>query len=71
MFETGVSKYVKGVCEIEAFFPVDNRGISHISCQHCRFYTGKYRCGINREICDFPDKYRGANCPLKVEGVDE
>ena len=65
MFETGVSSYVKGVAEVENNFPVDERGVAHITCSHCRYYRFTIpKCGLNGEICDFPEKYRGARCPL-------
>ena len=65
MFETGVSDYVRGVAEVENHFPVDERGVAHITCSHCRYYRFTTpKCGLNGEICDFPEKYRGARCPL-------
>lgn len=65
MFETGVSGYVKGVAEVENPFPVDDKGVAHITCSHCKFYRFSVpKCMLNGEICDFPEKYRGARCPL-------
>ena len=65
MFETGVSRYITGVAEVENKFPVDSRGVAHITCSHCKFYAFTVpKCRLNEEICDFPDKYRGARCPL-------
>ena len=71
MFETGVKDYVHGVAEVENPFPVDERGVAHISCSHCRFFMFKVpKCSQNGEVCDFPEKYRGARCPLYFpEGV--
>jgi hypothetical protein len=65
VFETGVSSYVVGIAEVENSFPVDERGVPHISCSHCKFFKfSQPRCMLNNEICDFPDKFRGARCPL-------
>lgn len=65
MFETGVVEYVRGKAEVEVAFPVDEKGVAHISCKHCKFFRFTVpKCGLNGEICDFPDKYRGARCPL-------
>ena len=65
MFETGVTGYVTGVANVENYFPIDERGVTHITCSHCKFFRFSIpKCGLNGEICDFPEKYRGARCPL-------
>ena len=64
-FDSGVSRYIRGVAEVENFFPVDHRGNPDISCRHCDFYIlSRYRCGLNGKICDYPDKFLGKDCPL-------
>lgn len=63
-FETGVSRYIKGVAEVENYFPVDLKGNPDLSCKHCRFYNQKMKCMLNGEITDYPEKYLGARCPL-------
>lgn len=65
MFETGVSKYVKGIATVENFFPVDDKGVAHLSCTHCRFYLRRNNeCALNKELCHFPDHNLGDKCPL-------
>lgn len=64
-FDTGVSRFIRGVAEVENFFPVDLKGNPDISCKHCRFYVqSRFRCALNNEVCDYPDKFLGARCPL-------
>ena len=71
-FDTGVSRFIKGVAEVENNFPVDHRGNPGLSCYHCRFFhRTTSKCGLNGEICDYPEKYLGARCPLYFpEGVN-
>ena len=64
-FETGVSRYITGIAEVENKFPVDLKGNPALSCRHCKFYIqNRYKCGLNGEVCDFPEHYLGARCPL-------
>lgn len=73
MFETGVARYVKGTAQVVNFFPVDLKGNADVSCKHCRFYMqSRFKCGLNGEVCDYPEKYIGARCPLNFEeGTEE
>ena len=63
-FETGVSRYIKGIATVENFFPVDLKGNPDLSCKHCRFYNHNYKCNLNGEITDYPERYLGGRCPL-------
>lgn len=66
-FESGVSRYIKGVCVVEVGFPVDMRGHADISCNQCPFYHRSTRtCFLNHEIVAYPDRYVGYNCPLEI-----
>ena len=65
MFDTGVSSYIRGVAEVENFFPVDSKGIADLSCQQCKFFMIRTnRCSLNYELCNYPNKYLGVHCPL-------
>ena len=65
-FDNGVSSYVHATATVDVYFPVDDRGNAHITCRHCYYYReASHRCGLNYEICSFPDKYVGDNCPLE------
>ena len=65
-FETGVTSYIHATATVHVYFPVDDRGNSHISCRNCYFYReNAHRCGLNWEVCEYPDKYVGSECPLK------
>lgn len=72
-FDNGVSSYIKGKCTIEVNFPVDNRGHTDVRCDMCRYYGRSSKtCQLNKEIVYYPERYIGANCPLKFdEEVDE
>ena len=65
--ESGVSAYIKAKTIIEVNFPVDIRGNAYICCMQCRFFRTNYqKCGLNDEVCAFPNKYVGSKCPLKL-----
>jgi len=69
-FETGVSGYVEAAATVRVFFPVDMRGNPDICCRQCYYFrTSSSSCALNGEICQYPNKYVGASCPL--ERVEE
>lgn len=71
-FDSGVSGYVRGHCEIEVFFPIDMKGNEDISCKQCRYYSPTYRsCKLTGDVVAYPDKYVGQTCPLEMEDKDE
>lgn len=64
-FDTGVTRFIRGVAEVENFFPVDAKGNPDLACSQCRFFLNRSnRCALNDAICNYPQKYLGANCPL-------
>lgn len=66
-FESGVSGYVKGTATITVAFPIDERGIADISCYQCPYFRRNYQsCGLNNNICQYPNKYVGTHCPLEM-----
>lgn len=66
-FQSGVSSYIKGRAIIEVSFPVDQRGNADISCSQCfMFRESSKRCGINYQVCEYPNKYVGSRCPLEM-----
>lgn len=67
-FESGVSKYVEGKATVNVFFPVDGHGCADCSCQQCRFYQPNSRkCALTGEISEYPSKYVGSHCPLRID----
>ena len=69
-FETGVSRYIRGVAQIEVFFPVDRKGNPDLSCKQCRYFDGRRICLLNGEIVNYP-QYLGVHCPLYFpNGID-
>lgn len=65
-FDSGVASYVMGAAIVKVGFPVDFKGNAEIACKHCKFLErANQRCGLNKEIVNYPDKYVGANCPLE------
>lgn len=65
--DSGISAYIRAVANVEVSFPVDLRGNAHICCMQCRFFRPSYqKCGLNDEVCAFPNKYVGSECPLKL-----
>ena len=68
-FESGVSEYIHARATVDVFFPVDPRGNADISCNQCFFFRRNYQtCGLNGEVCQYPQKYVGGSCPLKPVG---
>lgn len=68
--DSGVSDYVHCQATVDVFFPIDRRGNADISCNQCFFFRRNYQtCGLNGEVCQYPQKYVGGSCPLKP--VDE
>lgn len=64
-FSSGVSSYIKAQATVTVFFPVDAKGNADISCSQCYFFReSSKRCGLNWEVCAYPNKYVGDRCPL-------
>lgn len=71
-FDSGVFSYVLAETTVRIGFPVDAKGNAEICCIQCKMYRRNYRnCGLNGEICEFPDKYVGSHCPLKIIDIKE
>lgn len=66
-FESGVSEYIHAQAIVDVYFPVDFRGNADITCEQCYYYRRSYRtCGLNGEVCQYPNKYVGGSCPLHI-----
>lgn len=69
-FDSGVASYIHAQAKVDVFFPVDAKGNADISCSQCYYFRRNYKtCGLNGEVCQYPEKYVGASCPL--EEVEE
>ena len=65
-FESGVASYIMGVAIVKVPFPVDFRGNAEIACKHCPYLErGHQRCGLNKEVVNYPERYVGDKCPLE------
>lgn len=68
-FESGVKAYIIGRAVVEVGFPVDFNGREEVNCYKCKFFSRSTdRCRLTEEIVAYPKIYRGANCPLELEG---
>lgn len=66
-FESGVAEYVHAQAVVDVYFPVDFHGNADISCEQCYFFRRSYKtCGLNGEVCQYPNKYVGGSCPLHI-----
>lgn len=72
-FDSGIADYIETEATVKVFFPVDHKGNADICCDQCYYYRRNYKtCGLNGEVCQYPNKYVGGSCPLKpVEDGDE
>ena len=71
-FDSGVASYVHATATIDIHFPVDGRGVAHITCEQCYYFRQNYRtCGLNGKVCAFPNRYVGAGCPLKINTMED
>ena len=69
-FESGVASYVTGVAAVKVHFPVDSKGNADVCCRQCYYFnSATNRCRLNGAVCQYPDKFVGAECPL--ERIDE
>ena len=69
-FDSGVSGYVVGRCEITVYFPIDMRGEPDISCKQCQFYRQSSRsCALTDKIVPWGEKFVAPSCPLRREEV--
>ena len=69
-FESGVAEFIHAQATVDVFFPVDFKGNADISCSQCYYFRKNYStCGLNGEVCQYPNKYVGGSCPLHP--VDE
>lgn len=71
-FDSGVKRYIKATATVEVGFPVDYRDHADISCFQCQFFRRTYQtCGLNGQVCAYPNKYVGEWCPLEIEENQE
>lgn len=68
-FDSGVARYIHAQAVVDVYFPVDFKDNADISCNQCKFFRRQSRsCALTSEICEYPERYVGGNCPLvKVE----
>jgi hypothetical protein len=67
-FDSGVTNYIHGQAIVDVYFPVDAKGNADVSCRQCYYFrTSSNSCALNGEVCAYPNKYVGANCPLKIK----
>lgn len=65
-FSDGIREYVHTAAVVYVSFPVNWKGEADICCDQCYYYRRNYKtCGLNGEVCQYPNKYVGGACPLK------
>lgn len=68
MIQSGVQGYITGTATVEVHFPIDLHGNLDINCRQCWYFRRTYStCGLNGQVCEYPDKYIGSQCPLKFD----
>ena len=71
-FSRGVKEYIHARAMVDVTFPVDFRDHAEVNCHQCKYYRRSYKkCGLNGEICEYPDKYIGSRCPLTFYSKEE
>lgn len=69
---SGVSRYITGTYTVKVHFPVDLRGNVFLTCRQCKYFRRtSSTCGLNDEVCEFPDNYRGSCCPLSFNDKED
>nr|DAZ35047.1 MAG TPA: hypothetical protein [Caudoviricetes sp.] len=72
MIQSGVQGYVTGTATVTVNFPIDLHGNLDINCRQCWYFRRTYStCGLNGQVCEYPDKYIGSRCPLKFGEEDD
>ena len=70
-FDDGIKEYVHTQAVVEVLFPVDWKGVAYICCDQCYYYRRNYKtCGLNGEVCQYPNKFVGGACPLKPAEIE-
>lgn len=71
-FESGVSGFIHTKAVVNVCFPIDNKGVSAVSCNYCKYYSRYNRqCKLTDEVVPYPERYVGNDCPLELEPVEE
>ena len=71
-FSRGVKEYIRARAMVEVTFPVDFRDHAEVNCHQCKYYRrSSQKCGLNGEICEYPDKYIGSRSPLTFYSADK
>lgn len=64
-FSSGIKGYVHTEAVVTVFFPIDWKGNEDICCDQCYYFRRNYKtCGLNGEVCQYPNKFVGGACPL-------
>ena len=72
MIQSGVQGYVTGTATVTVNSPIDLHGNLDINCRQCWYFRRTYStCGLNGQVCEYPDKYIGSRCPLKFGEEDD
>ena len=72
MIQSGVQGYVTGTATVTVNFPIDLHGNLDINCRQCWYFRRTYSiCGLDGQVCEYPDKYIGSRCPLKFGEEDD
>lgn len=71
-FSSGVKAFIHGSAEILVHFPVDFHGNADVSCRQCPYLSSNARmCQLNKQPVQYPEKYVGYDCPLRITEMEE
>lgn len=71
-FESGVKSFIEGKAEIIVKFPIDFKDRADISCKQCPYLSSNERmCQLNKQPVQYPTRFVGTYCPLKIETLEE
>lgn len=71
-FESGVKGYVTAQAVVTVHFPIDWKGSVEVCCRQCPYLSSNERmCQLNKQPVAYPNKYVGAECPLKEVKTEE
>ncbi len=71
-FESGVKSFITGETVIKVNFPVDFKDRADISCEQCPYLSSNKRmCHLNKQPVQYPSRFVGYYCPLKITVLEE
>ena len=71
-FDSGVKRFITGICTVEVHFPVDWKDRADACCMQCPYLSSNERmCQLNKQPVQYPKQYVGFDCPLNFKEKEE